>query len=142
MLKLGLCWFASLHTLVLVPLYLCLAPLCMISSSLFDWIMSWMQEDQTVTLVIILGFEWAVSALLVFELMLNRRGKTIFFYEFVFFLVCANFILIGITYSLLQRSNILEEFTAKICTSLLLILLAEKLKIKLQNEDSNCSICL
>lgn len=109
MFKLGLLyWFASLQAIVLIPLYICLAPFCMISSSLFDWMRSWISEDQTVTLIAILVIEWTVSALLIFELVLNRTFKSIFFYEFVFFVVSANFILIGITYSLLQRYNILE----------------------------------
>lgn len=142
MFKLSLYWFTSLNTVILIPIYACLAPLCMISSSLFDWTMSWIIDGQTVTLIAILIAEWTLSALLIFELIINRTYKLIFYYEFVFFLVCANFILIGITYSLLQRNNILEEFTAKICTSLLLILAAEKLKIKFTDNDSNCGICL
>lgn len=142
MFKLSLYWFTSLNTVILIPIYVCLAPLCMISSSLFDWAMSWIIDGQTITLIAILIAEWTISALLIFELIINRTYKLIFYYEFVFFLVCANFILIGITYSLLQRNNILEEFTAKICTSLLLILAAEKLKIKFTDNDSNCGICL
>ncbi len=124
MLKLGLIFYVPIQTLVLIPLYVCLAPLCMISSSLFDWIMSWIVEDQTFAIIIILIVEWTISAILIFELMMNRTGKSIFFYEFVFFLVCSNSILIGITYSLLHRYNFIEELAAKICTSLILILIA------------------
>jgi hypothetical protein len=65
MFKLGLYWFTSISSLILVPLYLCLAPVCMVSSTLFEWIMSWIEEDQTFTLMGILIFEWAVSALLI-----------------------------------------------------------------------------
>ena len=97
-----------MNSYILIPLYVCLAPLCIVSSSLFDWMMSWVYIDQTVTLVVILVFEWTISALLIFELMYNRRGNSIFYYEFVFFLVCANFILIGTSYSLLHRYDILE----------------------------------
>ena len=141
MFKLGLYWLSSLSSIILIPLYVCMAPVCMISSSLFDWLMSWVVEDQTITLIGILIFEWTVSALLIFQLMVDRAGKSIFFYEFIFFIVCANFILIGITYSLLHRYNIIEEFAAKICTTLLLILLAEKLKMKFKEVNELCVIC-
>lgn len=55
MFKLGLYWISYVHWLVLVPLYACLAPLCMISSGLFDWLISWFVEDQTFALVSILA---------------------------------------------------------------------------------------
>lgn len=108
MFKLGFLYLFQIQTLILIPLYIFLAPLCMISSSLFDWIMSWIVDDQTVAIIVILIVEWTISAILIFELMMNRTGKSIFFYEFVFFLVCANSILIGITYSLLHRNNFIE----------------------------------
>lgn len=132
MFKLGLYWLSSIHWIVLIPIYVCLAPVCMISSSLFDWLMSWLIEDQTVTLMAILITEWAFSALLIFQLIWDRTGKSIFFYEFVFFLACSNFILIGITYSLLQRYNFTEELSVKVFTSLLLVLIAEKMQIKFE----------
>ena len=72
--------------------------------------------------------------------MANRTAKSIFFYEFVFFLILGNFALIGITYSLLNRNNILEEFSLKVCTSLLLILIAEKCRSKHELQDE-CIIC-
>ena len=80
----------------------------------------------------ILITEWAFSALLIFQLIWDRTGKSIFFYEFVFFLACSNFILIGITYSLLQRYNFTEELSVKVFTSLLLVLIAEKMQIKFE----------
>jgi hypothetical protein len=89
----------------------------------------------------ILIVEWAFSALLILQLMWDRTGKCIFFYEFVFFVACSNFILIGITYSLLQRSNFMEELSIKVFTSLLLVLVAEKLQIKFQEKDAFCDIC-
>lgn len=142
-LELGLQLFSNIQIIVLVPVYLCLSPICMISSSLFDWIMSHIIDDQTITLIFILILEWTVSLVLIFQLIRDRTGKAIFFYEFVFFLTCSNFILIGVTYSLLQRNNVYEELTAKICTSLLLILLAEKVKLRyeLTKQESNCTIC-
>jgi hypothetical protein len=54
MIKLGLYWITNLQWLALIPIYVCLAPLCMISSSLFDWIMGWIAEEQSLTLLIIL----------------------------------------------------------------------------------------
>lgn len=141
MFKLGLYWVSYIQWVILIPLYVCLAPTCMISSSLFDWLMSWIVEDQTITLMAILIVEWAFSALLILQLMWDRTGKCIFFYEFVFFVACSNFILIGITYSLLQRSNFMEELSIKVFTSLLLVLIAEKLQIKFQEKDAFCDIC-
>jgi hypothetical protein len=142
-LELGLQLFSNIQIIVLVPVYLCLSPLCMISSSLFDWTMSHIIDDQTITLISILILEWTVSFVLIFQLIRDRTGKAIFFYEFVFFLTCSNFILIGVTYSLLKRDNIYEELTAKICTSLLLILIAEKVKLKYEEkkEETCCTIC-
>lgn len=66
MFKLGLVWFTGIQGLLLLPLYVCLAPFCMISSSLFDWMVSWLAEEQTLTIMIILVCEWAISALLIF----------------------------------------------------------------------------
>lgn len=83
-----------------------------------------MVEDQNFTLLTILIIEWAFSALLICQLVLSRTFKSIFFYEFVFFLVCSNCVMIGITYSLLQRYNFAEELAAKICTTMILILMA------------------
>jgi len=50
--------------------------------------------------------------------------------------------MIGFIYSLIHRSNFIEELTAKICTSLILILAAETLKIKIKCSDEVCIICL
>lgn len=105
-LELGLHLFSHIQIMMLVPVYLCLSPLCMISSSLFDWVMGHIIDDQTATLLLILVLEWGVSLILIFQLIRDRTGKAIFFYEFVFFLTSSNFILIGVTYSLLQRNNI------------------------------------
>lgn len=80
MFKLGLYWLTSLSWIILIPIYIVLAPLCMISSSLFDWIISCIVEDQTFTLVVILIIEWTVSILLIFQLIISRTGKAIFFY--------------------------------------------------------------
>lgn len=142
MIKLGLYWVSYLQWLVLIPLYACLAPICMISSALFRWIMSWIAEDQELTLLIILIVEWGFSALLIFELMFHRAFKSIFYYQFVLLLVFSNFALIGITYSLLGRENFIQEFTAKLCTTLFMILLAEKIQIKFKYTDNDCDICL
>lgn len=123
-LEIGLHLFSNIQLMMFIPVYLCLSPLCMISSSLFDWTLSYIIDDQTITLIIILILVWTVSLILIFQLIMDRTGKSIFFYEFVFFVTCSNFILIGVTYSLLQRNNICEETAAKICTSMLLILFA------------------
>lgn len=142
MFKLGLYFLGQLQWVLALALYVCTAPLCMISSTLFDWLVSWVSEDQAVALVCILVLEWALSAWMIVEMLINRRGKSIFFYEFVFFGVCANFILIGITYSLLGRDNFLEEFAAKVCTSLLLVLAAERVQIDIKEQHGSCSICM
>lgn len=141
MIKLGLYWISYLHWVVVIPLYVCLAPTCMISSALFGWIISWIVEDQNLILLTILIIEWAFSALLILQLIVNRTFKSIFFYQFVFFLVCSNCVLIGITYSLLQRYNFAEELAAKVCTTLILILMAEKMQIKFKHTDNDCDIC-
>jgi hypothetical protein len=80
MIKLGLYWISYLPWLALIPLYMCLAPICMISSSLFDWVISWIVEDQDLTVLIILIGEWGLSAFLICQLIINRTFKSIFFY--------------------------------------------------------------
>ena len=67
---------------------------------------------------------WGISALYVIQLIRDRSYKSIFFYEFVFYLGCFDFILIGITYSLLRREDLLEEVLAKIFSTLMLIYFA------------------
>lgn len=51
LMKLGLYWISWI---VLIPLYICLTPMCIISSALFDWVMSWIVEDQDFLLMTIL----------------------------------------------------------------------------------------
>jgi uncharacterized membrane protein len=66
MMKIGLYWIHYLYWVALIPLYIVLAPLCMISSELFDWVISWVTEDQTFTLMGILLGEWVLSGILIF----------------------------------------------------------------------------
>jgi hypothetical protein len=118
--------------LLVVPIYVGLSPLCIISSSLFDAVLcvTFDLDDQTAMLLLILVTIWGVSAVFVFQLIRNRAYKEIFFYSFVFYLSCFNFILIGITYSLLRRVNLVEEMLSKVFSTMLLIYFAEKTKIK------------
>jgi len=53
-LELGLHLFSHIQIMMLVPVYLCLSPLCMISSGLFDWTLSYIIDDQAISLIIIL----------------------------------------------------------------------------------------
>lgn len=142
----SLCSIAyTIPYLLIIPLCICLSPLCIISSSLFDAAVELTIDidEQTVLLILILLTVWGLSAVSIFQLIKNRTYKSIFFYEFVFFLSLMNFILIGITYSILKRTNLLEQVLAKIFTTLLMILLAEKFKIQTEEQfDANCRICL
>lgn len=112
--------------LFLVPVYIVLSPLCIISSSLFDAALgiTFNIDDQTTTLILILLSIWGISAIYIVQLIKNRTYKSIFFYEFVFYLSCFNFILIGITYTMLRRINLLEEVLAKMFSTLLLVYFA------------------
>ena len=94
--------------LVAIPLYVLLSPLCIISSSLFDAALgvAFDLDQQTTILICILLLIWGISAFSVFQLIKDRTYKSIFFYSFVFYLSCFNFILIGITYSFLRRVSI------------------------------------
>lgn len=123
--------------LLLVPLYVILSPLCIISSSLFESVlgMSFDLDDQTAMLLLVLLTIWGLSVFFIIGLIKNRTCKEMFFYSFVFYLSCFNFILIGITYSLLRRVNLVEEMLAKVLSTMLLVYFAEKTKIK---TDSNC----
>jgi len=127
--------------LLVIPLYVVLSPLCIISSSLFDAALgiTFDLDKQTTILILILLVTLGISGFSVFQLIKDRTYKSIFFYSFVFYLSVFNFILIGITYSLLRRYNLVEEVLAKIFSTMLLIFIAEKLKIKTENDC--CRIC-
>lgn len=84
---------------------------------------------------------WGTSAFLIVNLIRGRTFKSLFFYEFVFYLSAYNFILIGAIYSFMRRYNLLEEVLAKIFTTLLMIYVAETLKVKTHLHGSDCSIC-
>jgi hypothetical protein len=72
--------FQGAWWIVLIPACLCLSPLCIISSSLFDWTMSWIIDDQTITFITIMILMWVASLILIFQLIIDRSGKSIFFY--------------------------------------------------------------
>jgi formate hydrogenlyase subunit 3/multisubunit Na+/H+ antiporter MnhD subunit len=112
--------------LLLVPVYVVLSPLCIISSSLFDAVLgvTFNIDEQTTVLILILLTIWSISAIYIVQLIRNRTYKSIFFYEFVFYLSSFNFILIGITYSMLRRINLVEEVLAKVFSTLLLVYFA------------------
>ena len=127
--------------LLVVPIYILLSPLCIISSSLFEAALgiTFDIDDQTTILICILVSIWTISAISVFKLIRNRTYKSIFFYSFTFYLSSFNFILIGITYSLLRRMDMVEELLSKIFSTMLLVYIAERSKIKTEND--NCRIC-
>jgi hypothetical protein len=131
--------------LLLILLYLLLSPLCIISSSLYEWALQLAIDidEQTLLLILILLAVWATSAFFILDLIRGRTVKSLFFYEFVFYLTAFNFILIGVTYSLLRRENLLEEVLAKIFTTLLMIYVAEKMKMRgsRQSTPTECTIC-
>jgi hypothetical protein len=139
--------YSCLYTIpyvLVVFLYVLLSPLCIISSSLFEAALQLTIDidDQTALLILILIIVWSISAFFIFDIIKNRTYKSLFFYEFVFYLTAFNFILIGITYSLLRRENLLEEVLAKIFTTLLMIWIAENLKRKGRDRRAlECSIC-
>jgi hypothetical protein len=96
--------------ILVIPLYVVLSPLCIISSSLFDAALgiTFDLDKQTTILILILLVTLGISAFSVFQLIKDRTYKSIFFYSFVFYLSVFNFILIGITYSLLRRDSLVE----------------------------------
>jgi hypothetical protein len=136
----------SCSYVLLIALYLLLSPLCIISSGLYEWALEWTidLDEQTLLLILILVVVWATSAWSIFDLIRGRSVKSLFFYEFVFYLTAFNFILIGATYSFLRRENLLEEVLAKIFTTLLMIYVAELLKVRGVcgvRGDGECRIC-
>lgn len=137
----GMSMLSHAPYLLVIPIYIVLSPLCIISSSLFDAVLcvTFDLDQQTSMLILVLLTIWALSAVYIFQLIRNRACKSIFFYSFVFYLSCFNFILIGITYSYLRRNNIVEEMLAKIFSTMLLVYFAEIVKIK--TEASSCQIC-
>ena len=84
----------------------------------------------------------ALSLLSTLQLIRSRTCKMIFFYEFVFFLGVCNFILICVTYSLLQREDLLEELLAKVFTTLVMVYAAECMKIRTEpTKEFECRVC-
>jgi hypothetical protein len=120
-----------------VGVNLLLSPLCIVSSSLYEWALQWTMDldDQTLLLILLLVGVWGVSAVCIFDLIRGRSGKSLFFYEFVFYLSASNFMLIGATYSFLRRENLLEEVLAKIFTTLLMVYVAERLKLRVRKQE-------
>lgn len=113
-----------------LPRYVGLSPLCIISSSLYKNVLGIDMDDQTAMLIISLLAIWVTSAALLFQLIKTRTYKSIFFYEFMFYITVVSFSIIGVTYSLLDRNDLQEEVLAKILTTLLIIYLAESIKGK------------
>jgi hypothetical protein len=68
--------------LLVIPLYVLLSPLCIISSSLFDAALelTFDIDDQTTILILIVLSIWAISVISIFQLIKNRTYKEIFFY--------------------------------------------------------------
>lgn len=58
----------SMVYLVIICIYILLSPLCIISSSLFEWALQFAidLDDQTVMLILILLAVWAISAYSIF----------------------------------------------------------------------------
>lgn len=58
----------SMVYLVIICVYILLSPLCIISSSLFEWALQFAidLDDQTVMLILILLTVWAISAYSIF----------------------------------------------------------------------------
>lgn len=134
----------SCSYLLLAGVCLLLSPLCIISSSLYEWALEFAidLDEQTVLLIFILMLVWGISAFFILDLIRGRTVRSLFFYEFVFYLSMYNFILIGATYSYLRRENLLEEVLAKTFTTLLMIYVAESLKGRTGTpRKGECKIC-
>lgn len=58
----------SMVYLIIICIYILLSPLCIISSSLFEWALQFAidLDDQTVMLILILLTVWAISAYSIF----------------------------------------------------------------------------
>ncbi len=67
---------------LLVGLNLLLSPLCILSSSLYEWALHWTLDldDQTLLLILLLVGVWAASAVCIFDLIRGRSAKSLFFY--------------------------------------------------------------
>lgn len=107
-----------------VPLYVCLSPLCMISSSLYSSVLDIQVDDHTILLLVSLGIVWIATAKMALGLVWTRSCMSLFFYEFLALITVASFILIGVTYSILMRANPQEEVIAKICATVLTVYVA------------------
>jgi hypothetical protein len=65
-----------------------------------------------------------------------------FFYEFLVMIALASSALIGATYSILMRCDPQEEILAKLCTTTMIVYLAERQKMEDKVEECACGICL
>jgi hypothetical protein len=75
--------FAYTMTYIFIILiYILLSPLCIISSSLYEWALELAIDidDQTALLILILLTVWGISAYSIFDIIKNRTYKSLFFY--------------------------------------------------------------
>ena len=89
--------------LIQIPTYVACSPLCILSSSLYKQFLGFQIDEQTVILIFTLLAIWAISAFIIYQLILVRSHKSILFYKFVFYISLFNLLLLGVTYSLLKR---------------------------------------
>ena len=89
--------------LIQIPTYVACSPLCILSSTLYKKLLGYKIDDETILLISTLITIWGISAFIIYQLVLVRSYKSILFYKFVFYISLFNFILIGVTYSLLRR---------------------------------------
>ena len=122
---------------LLIPIYIVLSPLCIISSSLFEAALgvSFDIDEQTTLIILVLLLIWSISALYIIQLIRNRSYKSIFFYQFVFYLSCFNSLLAK--FEQFERSkneqNLLKKVNFQLNNALVTFGNDEKLHITVSN---------
>lgn len=117
------------YYLLMVPVYMVLSPLCLVSSRLFNYFLRFIEEDYTHVLVLVLIAETAVSLVFLVLVVMERAFRSLFYTEFILLmgklftdnLVVSNCAVIGFTYSLFDRQDFCEETLVKL-TSVLFVL--------------------
>lgn len=71
------------YYLLMVPVYMALSPLCLVSSRLFNFFLRLIESDYTHVLVLVLIAETAVSLIFLVMLIRERACRNMFYTEFV-----------------------------------------------------------
>jgi hypothetical protein len=101
-----------LYYLLMVPIYMLLSPLCLVSSRLFNYFLRLIESDYTYVMLTILAIEIILSFTFLILVIRERTYRSLFYAEFILLIgiflaysVLSISALVGFTYSLFDRQD-------------------------------------